>query len=143
MDRDVDEIGKLNHSLDANIVHRAFDLGNMRLRNACLFLNIALAQACVFSGGAEVFCEILALQLALDRLIAFVVPARWRLILRGDFCGFLATRSVKTDFRAFAIATVSACKADWETGLERFRLPGTSPDAFSWLGAGNPAFRLS
>ena len=33
MDRDVDEIGKLNHSLDANIVHRAFDLGNMRLRN--------------------------------------------------------------------------------------------------------------
>ena len=64
MDRDVDEIGKLNHSLDANIVHRAFDLGNMRLRDACLFLNIALAQACVFSGSAEVFCERLALQLA-------------------------------------------------------------------------------
>ena len=91
MDRDVDEIGKLNHSLDANIVHRAFDLGNMRLRDACLFLNIALAQAGVFSGSAEVFCERLALQLALDRLVPFVVPARWRLVLCGDFCGFCAT----------------------------------------------------
>src|SRR5271166_6261429 len=98
MDRDVDEIGKLNHSLDANIVHRAFDLGNMRLRDACLFLNTALAQACIFSGSAEVFCERLALQLALDRLIAFVMPACWSLMLRGDFCGFCATRSVKTDF---------------------------------------------
>ena len=98
MDRDVDEIGKLNHSLDANIVHRAFDLGNMRLRDARLFLNITLAQACVFSGSAEVFCERLALQLALDRLVPFVVPARWRLVLCGDFCGFCATRSVKTDF---------------------------------------------
>ena len=99
VDGNVDEIGKLNHSLDANIVHRAFDLGNMRLRDACLFLNIALAQACVFSGCAEVSCETIALQLAFDCLIAFVMPAFWRLMLCGDCCGFLATRSVKTDFR--------------------------------------------
>jgi len=66
VDGNVDEIGKLNHGLDANIVHRAFDLGNMRLRNAGLFLNIALAQACVFSGRAEVFREIFPLQLAFD-----------------------------------------------------------------------------
>ena len=88
MDRDVDEIGKLNHSLDANIVHRAFDLGNMRLRNARLFLNITLAQACIFSGSSEVLREKLSLQLALDRLVAFVMATCWRLMLRGDFCGF-------------------------------------------------------
>ena len=61
VDRDVDEIGKLNHGLDANIVHRALDLGNMRLRNARFFLNIALAETCISSGSAEVFCEILTL----------------------------------------------------------------------------------
>ena len=43
---------------------------------------------------------------------------------------------------AFAIATVPACKADWETGLERFRPPDTSPDAFSWFGAGKAGFSL-
>ncbi len=98
VDGNVDEIGKLNHSLDADIVHRAFDLGNMRLRNASLFLNIALAETGVFSGSAEVFCEILALPLAFNWLVAFVVSARWRRILRGDCCGFQVTRSVKTDF---------------------------------------------
>jgi hypothetical protein len=34
VDGNVDEIGKLNHGLDANIVHRAFDLGKMRLRDS-------------------------------------------------------------------------------------------------------------
>jgi hypothetical protein len=38
----------------------------MRLRDASLFLNIALTETSVFSGGAEVFCEILALRLAFD-----------------------------------------------------------------------------
>ena len=61
VDGNVDEIGKLNHGLDANIVHRALDLGNMRLRNARFFLNIALAETCISSGSAEVFCEILTL----------------------------------------------------------------------------------
>jgi hypothetical protein len=54
------------------------------------FLNIALVHACIFSGGPEVLREILALQLAFDRLVTFVMPTRWRLMLRGDFCGFLA-----------------------------------------------------
>ncbi len=98
MDGNVDQIGKLNHSLDANIVHRAFDLGNMRLRNARLFLNIALAEASIFSGSAEISREIIALHLAFNWLVAFVVSARWCRILRGDCCGFCATRSVKTDF---------------------------------------------
>ena len=91
VDGNVDEIGKLNHGLDANIVHRAFDLGNMRLRNARLFLNIALAETSIFSGGAEVSCEMLALQLAFDRLIIFVIAARWRLIFCGDYCCLYAT----------------------------------------------------
>ena len=99
VDGNVDEIGKLNHGLDANIVHRAFDLGNMRLRNARLILNIALAQACVFSGSAKVFREIIPLQLALDRLVAFVMSARWGVMLRRDCCGFPVTQSVKTDLR--------------------------------------------
>ena len=43
---------------------------------------------------------------------------------------------------AFAIATAPACKADWETGLERFRPPDTLPDDFSWFGAGKPGFSL-
>ncbi len=43
MDGNANEIGKLNHGLDANIVHRAFNFGNMRLRNAGLLLYIALA----------------------------------------------------------------------------------------------------
>ena len=98
MDRDVDEIGKLNHGLDADIVHRAFDFGNMRLRNARLFLNIALTETCIFSGGAEVSCEMLSLQLAFDCLVTFVMPARRSLIVRGDCCGIRATRLVKTDF---------------------------------------------
>ena len=91
VDGNVDEIGKLNHSLNADIVHRTFDLGNMRLRNACLFLNIALAQACIFSGGAKVFREIIPLQLAFGRLVVFVMPARCSLMLRGDCCGCFAT----------------------------------------------------
>jgi hypothetical protein len=41
---------------------------------------------------------------------------------------------------AFATATVPACKAGCETGLERFRLPGNEPGACSLLGAGMPGF---
>ena len=71
----MDEIGKLNPSLDADIVHHAFDLGNMRFGNDCLFLNIALAQPYVFSGSSEVLCEIFALQLAFNCLVSLMVPA--------------------------------------------------------------------
>jgi hypothetical protein len=42
----------------------------------------------------------------------------------------------------FATATVSACKADWETGLERFLLLGIALDAGSGLGAGKPGLSL-
>ena len=91
VDGNVDEIGKLNHGLDTNIVHRTFDLGNMRLGNARLFLNIALAQACVYSSGPEVLRKTLALQLAFDRFIAFVMSARWGAMLRRDCCGFPVT----------------------------------------------------
>ena len=53
---------------------------------------------------------------------------------------FLSRDLSKPILDAFAIATVPACKADWETGLERFRPPNTLPDAFSWFGAGKPGF---
>ena len=73
MDGDTNEICELNHGLDADIVHRTFDFRNMRLRNARLFLNIALAQTGAFPGSAEVSREILALQLTLDYPTAFLL----------------------------------------------------------------------
>jgi hypothetical protein len=53
---------------------------------------------------------------------------------------FVSRDLLKPILDAFAIATVPACKADWETGLERFRPPDTLPDALSWFGAGKPGF---
>jgi hypothetical protein len=49
----------------------------------------------------------------------------------------------KPIFEVFAISTVLACRAGWETGLERFLLLADAPDACSWLGTERPGFSLA
>jgi hypothetical protein len=62
------------------------------------------------------------------------------LFFAETFVAFVPLDLSKPILDDFAIATVPACKADWETGLERFRPPDTLPVAFSWFGAGKPGF---
>jgi hypothetical protein len=91
VDGHVNEIGKFNHGFNAYIMRRAFDLGNMRLRDARLCLNIALAKTCVLSGCAEVFRKALALQPAFYEPIACVTSPASRFILTRNLCGFNIT----------------------------------------------------